>query len=156
MIERQPAYNYTARLCIKRILDHPLVIENVRVTYHHSFGSGRRAGRVLQECDICAAYRRRSPQLIAIDREGIGVNPLDMLPRRCRDQVPNRGRSSSGGQYYGGLGVGHHRLHASISFLIQTRRINWDRDYSRAETTEKRNNEVGFRGSEKQSSLAYR
>src|SRR6476646_563109 len=45
--QRQPAYNDTARLCSKRILDHPLVIENVRVTYHHSFGSGRRAGRVL-------------------------------------------------------------------------------------------------------------
>src|SRR5580765_6845915 len=45
--QRQPAYNYTARLGSKRILDHPLVIQNVRVTYHHSFGSGRRAGRVL-------------------------------------------------------------------------------------------------------------
>src|SRR5580765_157070 len=154
--QRQPAYNDTARLGIKRILDHPLVIENVRVTYHHSFGRGRRARRVLQKCDICASYSRRSPQLIAIDREGVGVNPLDMLPRRCRDHVANRGRSSSGGQYYGGLGGGHHRLDAGISFLIQTRRINGDRDYSRAQTTEKRYNVVGFGGIEKQSSLAYR
>src|SRR5579859_1912296 len=154
--QRQPAYNYTAGLCIKRILDHPLVIENVRVTYHHSFGSRRRARRVLQECDICASYSGRSPQLIAIDREGVGVNPLDMLPRRCRDRVANRGRSGSGGQYYRRLGVGHHRLDAGISFLIQTRRINRDRDHSRAQTTEKRNDVVGFRGIQKQSSFACR
>src|ERR1041385_984542 len=47
MKQRQPAHNDTVRLGIKRILDHPLVIQNVRVAYQHSFGSGGRAGRVL-------------------------------------------------------------------------------------------------------------
>src|ERR1043166_6405631 len=50
--QRQPAHNDTARLCIKRRLDHPLVMQDVRVTYHHSLGSGGRGGGVLQECDI--------------------------------------------------------------------------------------------------------